>query len=279
MKANQPVNRVFILILLAIGFFCLLLMANPTASNAQAPYLWSLPEQIPEYNDLLNPPLMVADKDRTAHAFNMESLRDNTRVVMYRTWSLEQGWSSPVDILLYAGGGSRLLDVILDEQGVFHLLCFTPTQEAGELHYSTAQAGEADHPTAWSHPIPITSEAGPLADAQIIEVGSDRLVVVFAGQRYGSGLYEIHSDDRGATWSTARLIQRSSEESLNPGEIRLALDDEGHIHTVWHMDNVSGLVEETWYARLSRDLSTREFLQKLSQKDCEQEFNGWSSIV
>jgi hypothetical protein len=45
------------------------------------------------------------------------------------------------------------------------------------------------------------------------------------------------------------------------------------------MANVSGLVEETWYARLTPDLSTWEFLQRLSQKDDEQEFNGEPNIV
>jgi len=274
-------NTGFALALLSILFVCLIVLKPPEITQAQVPFQWSTPEQIPEYNDLRKPPLMIADRNGTVHAFNVETLDGNMFAIMYRHWSLDQGWSSPVDILLptFIGGAPKLLDVILGEHEYFHLLYFAGTLQAGELYYSSAQVREADHSTSWSDPVPITSEAGPLPSAQIIELGSDRLGVVFAGQRYGSGLYEIHSDDRGVSWSSASLVKRSSIEDLNPAEIRLALDSEGRLHAVWHLVNVSGLPEETWYARLRHDLSTWAFLKKLSQKDNEQEFNGWPSIV
>lgn len=268
---------------LTLVFFLFVMIESfglPGSANAQVPYVWSRPQQIPEYYDLLNPPLMVADSNHTVHAFDLEFLGGNVWAVMYRRWSLQLGWSSPVDILLPAslGVAPSLLDVALDQHGYFHVLYFGGTQQEGTIYHSKALAVEAGSSKAWSDPVPITTDAGPLHDAQI-SIRDSELVVVFSGQRYGSGIYEIHSVDHGYSWSTQTLVHRSHDVEINPGEIRLESDPDGQVHAVWHMDNVSGLAEETWYARLSSDLSKWEYLQKLSQKDDDLEFNGEPSIV
>lgn len=253
----------------------------PVTSNAQSPYQWSRPQQIPEYYNLTNAPLMIADNNRTVHAFDLETPQGVQFEILYRRWSLERGWSSPIDIILpvYMGVAPELLDVMLDQTGFFHLIYYGGSQEEGTIYHSKALALNAASADAWSTPIPISMDAGPLAAGQIIQAKDDQLVLVFAGSRFGSGVYETHSSDDGSSWTDLSLVLLSDDIEVNPGEFRLAIDSGGYIHAVWHMDNISGLAEETWYARLDPDLSTWEHLTMLSQKDDEAEFNGHPSIV
>lgn len=250
-------------------------------SAAQVPFQWTTPKQIPEYNDLLKPPQMIGDQNRTVHAFNMEAPEDGGFAIMYRSWTMERGWSSPVDVILpvYMGVAPSLLDVTLDGDGNFHLIFFGGTQQENAIYYTKVLAIDAENSSRWLKPVTVSDEAGPLASAQILRTDSGVLTILFAGSRYGSGLYETHLEPETASWSTPTLIHRSNDEDLNPGGIRLAKDGEGRLHIVWHMDDVSGLAKETWYVRMESDLESLSHMAKLSQSDDESEFNGQPSIL
>jgi hypothetical protein len=255
--------------------------AVPVPSVALPPYQWSTPRQIPEYYDLLEPPQMVSDQNRTVHAFNMETMDNGGFAIMYRRWSLEQGWSSPVDVILptYMGVAPDLLDVILDADGYFHLVFFGGTQQDNAIYYTSVLARDAENSNRWQKPVIVTSEAGPLASAQLLRNKDGTLIMVYAGSRYGSGLYETHMPTSSSSWSKPLLIQRSSNENLNPGAIRMTQDDQGRLHIVWHMDDISGLAKETWYVRMDSSLWNFTDMEKISQSDDELEFNGQPSLA
>jgi hypothetical protein len=79
----------------------LLLMASPArAIQAQVPRQdrtggWSVARQIPNYNDLLAAPFLVADQNHMVHAFNIELSGDQVYSVMYRRWSLPRDGLHP----------------------------------------------------------------------------------------------------------------------------------------------------------------------------------------
>jgi hypothetical protein len=253
----------------------------PIRTNAQQLYVWSPPRQIPEYYNFTDAPFLVADTEGTVHAFDLETSPSGQFAIYHRTWSISDEWSTPTDIILpeYSGVAPKLLDAILDGDGYFHIIYFAGTQQQGTIFHSTAFHAEVGIASGWTRPNPISVDAGPLPAGQIIEAREDVFVTIFSGSRSGSGLYQVNSTDGGSTWSTPALIHRSKNESVNDGGIRLAMDSHGDIHAVWHVDNVSGLAEETWYGHLDRDLSTWRFIQMLSQKDNELEFNGEPSII
>jgi hypothetical protein len=56
-------------------------------------------------------------------------------------------------------------------------------------------------------------------------------------------------------------------------------DGKGRLHIVWHMDDISGLAKETWYARLDSNLNNFNYMEKISQSDDELEFNGQPSLA
>lgn len=242
---------------------------------------WSIPQRIPNYNDLLNAPILVADQDRTAHAFNLESTDDNGFAIVYRQWTLEQGWTTPVDILLpaYLGVAPRLLDVILDQDGRFHLAYFGGTQESGSVYYASSLAADAADASAWSAPIPLVDDAGPLQSAELTLAADQSIVLIYSGQHFGGGLYEIHTEVASMKWSEPRLVLRSTNSDNWPDSIQAIYIPEKGIHVVWHLVNTQGNVEETWYAHLTEELSTWNQIQRLSMADSDLEFNGYPTII
>ncbi len=268
----------------AILIVCLLTLKwqiHSSFAQTEGGSQWSTPQRIPDYFNLLNAPLLVADSDRTAHAFDLESDDAGSFNISYRTWSPGRGWSEPVAILLpaFLGIAPSLQDVALDSRGFFNLVYYGGTPQTGVIYYTTALASRGGLAQEWSPPVAITEDAGPQASARIVDAGSGQLVVVYSGSRYGIGLYEMHSLDFGATWSPPVLVYRSTSSDLFPGEIRTERVAGSGIHVVWHMVNTSGQAEETWYGHLDEDLSTWDEVQALSKRATDIDFNGYPSLL
>ena len=70
------------------------------ASASPSAYVWSVPERIPQYNNLLSAPYLVADRSGTVHAFDIELSGAQDYAIFYRRWTPEEGWSAPIDVLL-----------------------------------------------------------------------------------------------------------------------------------------------------------------------------------
>lgn len=264
-----------------VGLFTLAWQARASYAQTQVESTWSTPQQIPDYFDLLNAPLLAADSEGTVHAFDLESDGDSGFGIFYRTWKPEQGWSAPVVVLLppYLGIAPSLQDVVLDSRGSFHLIYYGGTNQSGIISYTTALASVAGQAPAWSEPVDIADDAGPLESAQIVDVGNGRLVMIYSGNRYGIGLYEIHSLDNGGTWSSPVVIYRSTSADLYPGEIRTARVPGQGVDIVWHMVNTGGQAAETWYGHLSEDLTSWGQVQALSKRKSDQDFNGYPTII
>src|SRR5215211_2676285 len=133
--------------------FLFLMMSNVSYSQAQQSFFWTEQQKIPEYYDFTEePPYLIADQNFIVHAFNSQPL-DLTvstpqRVVFYRQWSIESGWSFPNDILFDTGGGSiDLLGVSADQVGRVHLV-FQANLE--DVYYTQTLLVEANSAGAWS---------------------------------------------------------------------------------------------------------------------------------
>ncbi|HET7010128.1 MAG TPA: sialidase family protein [Anaerolineales bacterium] len=248
---------------------------------AQVATAWSEPERIPEYHNLLTAPFLVADQNRWVHAFDQELHGTQTFVIAYRRWSLDQGWSTPVDILLpeFLGLAPSLSGVYLDPTGTLHLIYFGGAAEGGSHFYTRASAAEADKASAWSVPVPIGTEASTVVAAAIQGDGQGRLVVVYGGERFGRGLYEVHSLDEGATWSKPTALSLARREALYVASVWAEFDGDGRLHIVWHETDAEGDQDDIRYLRLSADFAHPEPETVLAVQDYAQESLGWPSLL
>lgn len=252
---------------------------GPDSDGSTQP--WSWPERIPQYNTPLDAPLLVADDQGVAHSFNLESDGGQGFSIIHRTWTLSQGWSAPVDVLLPKdlGLSPTLKSVFLDADGMIHLVYIAGDQIEGDVYYSRVSADEAGRAEAWSDPVPIGPNAGGVAAATISGNDAGELLLLYGGHREGLGLYAVYSVDGGITWSAPSSVWRAPGEEIWPASISLAADDSGQFHAVWDTSNSLGQGVEIGYARLAKDLVTWEHSTTLARQAAAEDMVGAPSIL
>jgi len=257
------------------------LVFTGTVSPARAQEIipWTPAQIIPLYTDIY-PPILVADRDRTVHAFNSENLDDQRTAIFYRKWRLDQGWTAPVDIILPSPSiRFALQDVTLDESGKFHMTYYIGSESRGDMVYSWAWASEANKAQSWSYPVEIGLEAGPIVDAALIGGGKDRLDLVYTGQRDGMGVYEVHSLDGGKSWSTPTVVALNNDSNSSPLHIDVDYDDEGRLHVAWGVVGDSGIGQRVYYARRDVDGLAWSRPYQIASREGNDYGTDWPSII
>ena len=241
---------------------------------------WAPAQVIPLYTDIY-PPVLVADQNRMVHAFNSEMLADNTIEINYRKWSLDQGWTAPVDIqLLELSNRNALQSVILDPAGRFHMVFFSGVlDQQGNLLYTRAWGSVADQSQAWDDPTEIGMDAGPVLSADLAWFGDNHLTLVYSGNGDGVGLYEAHSDNGGDSWTEPIRITPPYEEGIAPLHIKAEFDDEGRFHVVWGMVDSSGIGKKVYYTRREADGITWRNPYLLAAAEGKDYGADWPSII
>lgn len=229
---------------------------NALTGTAQQPYGWAPQQTIPDYDPETEPPCLIADRNRTVHAFSYQYLGEDRgqpeRAIMYNRWTLEGGWTPPIDILLSSiKGDARLLGATLDQTGMMHVFFFGGDDTGANVYYSQALGVSADRATAWSEPLllgerAITPQNGGLA-------GDDKgnLVAVYSGDLQGHGFYSIHSGDGGETWSEPELMFATYDQQVWPFYLRMHLGESGWLHAVWTANDIQNHGQALYYARFS----------------------------
>jgi len=265
-------------LLVCVFVILVTLLGNPYLNTrAQNTGRWAPAKPIPLYYDVF-PPIMVADKNRTVHAFNSVAIELGVFAINYRTWKPGLGWSPPNDILLPKPSGS-VQDVLLDEYGKFHMIFYLGQEENGSIQYTTAWASQASITQAWSEPIEIAADAGPLESANLAGDGKDTMYVVFVGRRDGAGIYEIHSTDGGLSWTQPTALQIVREQARFVTHINLALDSSGNLHAVWAMLEDTGLGNKVYYSH--RDVESGEWSNPylIAAKEGNDYAADWPAII
>lgn len=238
---------------------------------------WSPPERIPGYSDDADPPYLVADRNRTVHAFNAQVI-DGQAVIVYSQWTLDRGWSVPVDILLLPTSYTAL-GAFLDRTGMIHLVFYAFETDSAIIYYSRALAVEAASARAWSPPIPVGEDAAIPASVALIGDDEGNLLVVYSGRREGLGLYAVHSPDAGNTWLQPATVFLTNSDTLWPFAIRMDLDNQGRLHIVWSVVNEDGLGEAVYYARLETNYMLWSAPLVLAELDKGDYSAHWPSII
>ena len=233
--------------------FLIILSVSDSPLAAQQPNQWSPPQRIPYYDDEGQAPHLLADSNKTVHAFNSQKVSGQL-VITYRQWSLDQGWTAPIDILLPPEKGqARMMDAFLDHSGMIHLVFFSGNDVNADIYYSKAPAVHAGQAQAWSAPELIGEEAKTPSSAALAGDDQGHLFVVYSGKPDGIGMYAVSSNDAGNSWTEPIPIFLTYSDQLSPFALKMNLDQQGQLHAVWNVNNRSGTGETIYYSRLSAD--------------------------
>jgi hypothetical protein len=223
---------------------------------AQSGEQWLPPstqQRIPGYSQAVFTPRLVADQNRTVHVFASDSVGDiDPQVaIIYRRWTLDQGWTTPTDILLSPIKEARIQGALLDQAGTMHVAFFGGIDPLGDIYYAKAPAILAYQAHAWSAPVVVGPQAITPDDAELVSNRQGHLYIIYSGGAEGSGIYETHTDDNGDSWSEPVPIFNTYDEGLLPWHLQTCVDEEGAIHLVWAVQNkTSGNAVTVNYAKL-----------------------------
>ncbi len=239
----------------------LLIFGNVTPSQAQGSSFWAPQERIPEYLDSTEePPYLIADMNRTVHAFNAQPLDLNDaagpRAIFYRQWTIDNGWTYPNDILYDIDGYSLyLVGATSDATGHVHLLI----QKNGDIYYVQNYLSLANNAASWPVPVVIagnTTGFGPgyeIISAIATNPTGDKIVVVYSGRQYGNGLYFTSSSDSGATWSEPYPIYLTGDDQILVTDAKLYMGESGLAHAVWSTFLDTGAGGPGYYANFNTE--------------------------
>ncbi len=233
---RMPFMRILIAtIILFFGF-------NDVVS-AQSIEEWSTPKIIPGLSTGVWTPYIVADQNRTVHAFVSDQVggdSNSQHAIFYSRWTRQSGWTEPVYIILPAKGKARVKGVYLDQNGTFQQIYFEGDDELGTINYSRASASNPANAYSWSEPVTIGTATITPDEAAIVGDVQGNLYVVYAGKRYSHGLYFTHSADGGLTWTEPSDIFVTFRWDLWPSALKLYLDKSYDLHVVWGLGNYTG---------------------------------------
>lgn len=244
----------FFFILGLAGFVLLSFGLGPLPASASPASTWSPDEKVPGYLDDTYTPFLIADRNRTVHAFTSQwvyASGERNLAIVYRQWTLKGGWTRPVDILLSPiGGNANFMGAYLDSSDTIHVI-FTATENISRrtfVFYSRAPASLADLALAWSPPIIVGDGALGLNSGAIAGDEQGSLVIIYSGSRDGSGVYYVHSKDAGKNWSEPQPLFLTFSGDLSAFSLRLTTGPSQQIRAAWNVVTNLGVDEALYFA-------------------------------
>lgn len=246
-------NRSRFLILFGVACAILITGLRYQPASAGNSNSWAPDRKVPGYLDDTFTPFLLADQNRTVHAFASQYVENDGRrlAIVYRRWTLQGGWTRPVDILLSPiGGDANFLGAYLDSNDNMHVI-FMATERLTRrtsVYYSTAPASSADWAPAWSIPAVIGDGALGLNSAAIAGDNLGNLVVIYSGNRDGSGVYSVYSKDSGRNWSDPVPVYLTYDTDLSAFSLRLTVGPEQKVRAAWNVVTSLGVDEALYFS-------------------------------
>jgi hypothetical protein len=249
-------------------FFPIILGLSHTAVKADVTGQWSPDAQIPGYLDDTFTPILVADQNRTVHAFASQWINDGKRrlAVVYRKWSLSVGWTRPVDIILAPTGDAQILDAFLDSSDRMHIIFIIGEARDTAIYYSFAPAANCDLVTAWSIPLLVGENALGVNSAAITGDDQDNLFIIYSGNRDGNGVYFLTSTNAGGNWSDASPVFLTYDTTLVPFSLQLVIGQDRQVRATWNVVTSVGVDETLYFANYNALTSEWNHLVELENR-------------
>ncbi|HLY27929.1 MAG TPA: sialidase family protein [Aggregatilineales bacterium] len=231
----------------------LVLLLGAAPALPESAFTWSLPQRVPGYADTTSPPILIADQNRTVHAFAYQQVGTAGKeiAIVYSQWTLGQGWTNPVDIILSPQKHEAgLLGAFLDQGGIVHLVFFGGDNTGASIYYVRAPLASAASAAAWSEPVLVGDKALNPESGSIAGDDKGNLVIVFNGTETGHGFYAAYSSDSGSSWTQPAAMFLADSDDLFPYNLQVYSSATGWLHAVWSTYSTEGQGRGTYYARL-----------------------------
>ncbi len=217
--------------------------------------VWTTPRQVPGYLDDTFTPFLIADKNRTVHAFSIQRVGESDQqiAIVYRRWTIDYGWTPLVDVIMMPGMNMDFLGAFLDKNGIIHIVFWGSRGAVANLYYSKAPVALADRARAWSEPKVIGTNAINSSIAGLQGDDKGNLVVVYGSSIDGNGVYTIRSSDSGENWTEPVPIFLTENPTDLPYIIRMISDSENRMHATWSVVSPTGDNISLHYARYNVD--------------------------
>jgi hypothetical protein len=245
-----------------IGSIFLIFIIAPTLAAAQTGDLWTPQRNIPLYHPETEPPILIADQDRTVHAFSSQVIgeAEQERAIVYNQWRIDSGWTVPADIILSPyKAEARILGAYLDPAGEFHVAFFAGDETGARIYYSHAPALNAGHAQYWSEPEMVAGQAIIPENGTIAGDGEGNLVIVFSGKQVGQGFYAVYSEDSGMTWTEPVPIFFTHYDQLWPVYLRVFLSETDRLVAIWSVNDRENHGQAVYFSSL--DFSEQQWSQ------------------
>jgi hypothetical protein len=226
-------------------------------TNAQeASLVWTPQQRVPGYLNRTQQPILIADPMGVVHAFAYQQVGDPDErrevAVIYSTWSYENGWTLPTDIILSPiKQQARVMDVYLDPQGLFHLIFFGGDDLEANLYYSQAHISQAYSAQSWMAPVLIGQRALTPSMAKLTGDGRGNLLALYSGNLDGPGIFKVSSTDGGDTWASPEPFFLTYGRDLRPFGLNMSWGNSEIIHVVWQVVNERGHNIAGYYSQIN----------------------------
>ncbi len=190
---------------------------------------WSVPANVSTSSTHSVEPSIAIDQEGTVHIVWSERLEpgwstlayanvsDDVVTVPVEPWAVSQN-SYPHYPKLAIGSSGRL-----------HVIWI-----ADSVYYSSAYAPTAGMVRSWLPPVLLIERTYGLSTCDLIVDSADRLHAAYSAATGGeSGVYYLHSDDGGSSWSNPEPVYIGDPASKSVSNVSLAVDSDDTVHVVW----------------------------------------------
>ncbi|MCB0189202.1 MAG: exo-alpha-sialidase [Caldilineaceae bacterium] len=252
MEHNVRWQGLAVVILALVGF-----ALQRDISHAQQLPQWTPQQRISGYSNETLTPILVADQNRTVHAFASQAPGETSNAVdiLYSRWTVQDGWTQPIDIVIPPAGRqqARVEGAHLTQDGMMHMVFFGGNDAVAEIYYTRAPAVAADRAPMWTAVDVVGERAVTPDEAALVGDSRDSLYLLYSGNMNGNGLYATQSLDGGDTWSEPVPIFYTYDSTRWPLGLKMYVDGQDRIHAVWAVVNSTGNSEAIYYTQLEHE--------------------------
>ena len=240
---------------------------------------WKYPVPIPQYHKDSRAPFLVADRAGTIHGLTIDT--GDGKVLAYRSWTEDVGWTIPIDVALPPAGGSAvILGASIDNKDILHVVVFYGSLDNSGIYYTSVPIAFASSANRWNPMKLIVPGAGPTAQGFFTTFGDGRLNVIFQGMEAGLGIYEVFSSDGGETWSNAEVVYLAPGDLFQPSAIDMHAGVNGDLHAVWSLWNAEqGVGEQIIYSQKSAETGLWSRPVVIAERDETDYESDWAAVT
>jgi hypothetical protein len=205
---------------------------------------WSEPYRLSSDAGSASEGYAVADQYGYVHVFWSETLSvDQRPIIQYARFDGET-WSTPTNIYV----GRPLVSVenvspVVDQHGTLHIAWAEGLVQDGPAYYTYAPANNALSAQNWAPPLRIDIPSKSLR----LRVDSRGVFhLLYTNVTGETGVYYIHSEDQGITWSDPVWLDPDILPNHVPDDLNFELDEQDGLHAVWFYSVLNPLYRPDW---------------------------------